>query len=268
MMRTLSFAAAALLLVQPLAAQLAPESNELGIRFAHVHLNVTDVAANEELWSNVFDGQIVVHGTLHTVRFPNMLVVFNEREPTGPSQGTVMDHFGFKVRDIQRILDEWRARGLEVQSEFNGAEGFRNAYLLAPDGVRVELQEDPELPVKAAGYHVHFWTNQIEELMAFYEGNFGAWTWPRGAISTSSNVPGMNLSFQGCRTECGPTRGRAIDHIGFEVDDLQSFVAALQAKGVDFQMGYREVPSIKLAIAFFTDPSGVYVELTQGFDEY
>jgi catechol 2,3-dioxygenase-like lactoylglutathione lyase family enzyme len=78
----------------------------------------------------------------------------------------------------------------------------------------------------------------------------------------------MNLSFQGCRDECGPTRGRAIDHIGFEVDDLQSFVTALQAKGVDFQMGYREVPSIKLAIAFFTDPSGVYVELTQGFDEY
>ena len=267
-MRMLPLAAAALVLATPVAAQLAPESNDLGIRFAHVHLNVTDVAANEELWSNVFDGQIVVKGTLHTVRFPNMLVVFNQREPSGPSQGTVMDHFGFKVRDIQKILDEWRARGLEVQSEFNGAEGFRNAYLLAPDGVRLELQEDPELPVKAAGYHVHFWTNQLEELMAFYEENFGAWTWPRGTIQTSSNVPGMNLSFQGCRDECGPTRGRAIDHIGFEVDDLQSFVTALQAKGVDFQMGYREVPSIELAIAFFTDPSGVYVELTQGFDEY
>jgi catechol 2,3-dioxygenase-like lactoylglutathione lyase family enzyme len=150
-MRILPLAAAALVLATPVAAQLAPESNDLGIRFAHVHLNVTDVAANEELWSNVFDGQIVVKGTLHTVRFPNMLVVFNQREPSGPSQGTVMDHFGFKVRDIQKILDEWRARGLEVQSEFNGAEGFRNAYLLAPDGVRLELQEDPELPVKAAG---------------------------------------------------------------------------------------------------------------------
>jgi len=266
-MKCFSIAIALLVLAQPARAQLAP-MNELGVSFAHVHLNVTDVAAHEELWSNVFGGTIVVKGTLHTVRFPNFLVVFTEREPTGPSQGTVMDHFGFKVRDIGEILEAWRARGLEVQSEFNGAEGFRNAYLLAPDGVRIELQEDPQLPMRTSGYHVHFWTNQLEEGMAFYADNFGAWTWPRGSIETTSNVPGMNLSFQGCRTECVATRGRAIDHIGFEVDDLESFVATLQARGIEFQMGYREVPSIALAIAFFTDPTGVYVELTEGFDEY
>jgi catechol 2,3-dioxygenase-like lactoylglutathione lyase family enzyme len=266
-MRLLSLAAAALVVAQPATAQLAP-LNELGITFAHVHLNVTDVAAHEELWSNVFDGQIVVKGSLHTVRLPNMLVVFTEREPTGPSQGTVMDHFGLKVRNIGEILAEWRARGLEVQSEFNGAEGFRNAYLIAPDGARVELQEDPQLPVKAAGMHVHFWSNQTEELMAFYADTFGAWTWPRGTIETTSNVPGVNLSFAACRTECVGSRGRAIDHIGFEVDGLEEFVAAMQAEGIEFQLGYRDVPSIELAIAFFTDPSGVYVELTEGFDEY
>lgn len=266
-MRLLSIAAAALVLAQPAHAQLAP-LNDLGVTFAHVHLNVTDAAAHEELWSNVFDGAIVAKGSLRTVRLPNMLVVFTEREPTGPSQGTVMDHFGFKVRDIDEILAEWRARGLEVQSEFNGAEGFRNAYVIAPDGVRLELQEDPQLPVKATGYHVHFWSNQTEELMAFYENTFGAWTWPRGNIETTSNVPGMNLSFASCRTECVATRGRAIDHIGFEIDGLEQFVAGMQARGVDFQMGYREIGSIELAIAFFTDPSGVYVELTEGFDEY
>jgi catechol 2,3-dioxygenase-like lactoylglutathione lyase family enzyme len=259
--------AATLLLAQPALAQLAPP-NEMGVTFAHVHLNVTDVAAHEALWSEVFDGEVVVKGTLHTVRLPNMLIVFTEREPTGPSQGTVMDHFGFKVRDIDEILTEWRARGLEVQSEFNGAEGFRNAYLLAPDGVRLELQEDPQLPMKAAGYHVHFWTEDYEELMQWYVDNFGAWVWPRGSIQTTANVPGMNLSFQTCRGECVSSRGRAIDHIGFELEDLEAFVAAMQAKGVDFQMGYREIASIELAIAFFTDPSGVYVELTEGFDEY
>jgi len=266
-MRSLTIAATGLVLAVPAHAQLAPV-NELGVTYAHVHLNVSDVAQNEELWSNVFGGTIVVKGTLHTVRFPNFLVVFNERAPTGPSQGTVMDHFGFKVRDIDEILTAWRARGLEVQSEFDGAEGYRNAYLLAPDGVRVELQEDPQLPVKAAGYHVHFWTSQVEELMAFYTDFFGAERRQRGTIQTASNVPGMNLSFQDCRAECGPTRGRAIDHIGFEIDGLQAFVESMQARGVDFQMGYREIPSIELAISFFTDPSGVYVELTEGFDEY
>jgi catechol 2,3-dioxygenase-like lactoylglutathione lyase family enzyme len=266
-MRLLTIAAATLVLTAPVAAQLAPV-NELGVTFAHVHLNVTDVAAHEELWSNVFGGTIVAKGSLRTVRFPNMLVVFTEREPTGPSQGTVMDHFGFKVRDVAEILEAWRARGLEVQAEFDGAEGFRNAYLIAPDGIRVELQEDPQLPMKATGYHVHFWTEDYEDLMAWYGDFFGAWGWPRGSIETTANVPGMNLSFANCRAECVPTRGRAIDHIGFEVENLEAFVEAMQARGVEFQMGYREIPSIGLAIAFFTDPSGTYVELTEGFDEY
>jgi catechol 2,3-dioxygenase-like lactoylglutathione lyase family enzyme len=266
-MRLLTIAAAGLALATPVQAQLAP-LNELGVTFAHVHVNVTDVAAQEELWSQVFDGEIVAKGSLRTVKLPNMLVVFTQREPTGPSQGTVMDHFGFKVRDIDEILAAWRARGLEVQSEFDGAEGYRNAYLIAPDGIRLELQEDPQLPVKAAGYHVHFWTEQYEELMAWYTDFFGAEVRPRGSIQTASNVPGTNLSFAGCRTECVATRGRAIDHIGFEIDGLEAFVESMQARGVEFQMGYREIPSIGLAIAFFTDPSGVYVELTEGFDEY
>ncbi|MDH3205059.1 MAG: VOC family protein [Gemmatimonadota bacterium] len=266
-MRLLTIAAAALVLGTPAAAQLAPP-NALGVTYAHVHLNVTDVAAHEELWSQVFDGQIVAKGSLRTVRLPNMLVVFTEREPTGPSQGTVMDHFGFKVRDIDEILAAWRARGLEVQSEFNGAEGFRNAYLIAPDGIRLELQEDPQLPMKATGYHIHFWTPQYQELMAWYADFFGAEISPRGTIQTTANVPGMNLSFADCRTECVATRGRAIDHIGFEIDGLEQYITRMQARGIDFQMGYREVPSIGLAISFFTDPSGVYVELTEGFDEY
>jgi len=233
-----------------------------------VHLNVTNVGAHLDLWSNVFDGTIVQKGFLSTIRLPNMLIVLTEREPTGPSQGTVMDHFGFKVRDLDEILDEWRTRGLEVQSEFNGAEGFRNAYLLAPDGARVELQEDPQLPMKAAGMHVHFWTEQYEELMAWYGDFFGAWVWPRGSLGTTANVPGQNLSFGTCRTECVPTQGRAIDHIGFEVENLQAFVESMQARGIEFQMGYRQIGAIELDIAFFTDPAGTYVELTEGLDEY
>ena len=101
-------------------------------------------------------GVVVQKGSLVTVKFPNQLVVFTERAPTGGSQGTVMDHFGFKVRNMAEVLETWRAAGMEVQSEFTGAEGFPNAYVVAPDGVRFELQEDPELPVKAEAYHVHF----------------------------------------------------------------------------------------------------------------
>ncbi len=42
----------------------------------------------------------------------------------------------------------------------------------------------------------------------------------------------------------------------------------LEARGIEFDVPYREVPSIELKIAFLTDPSGVYIELTEGLDEY
>jgi len=44
--------------------------------------------------------------------------------------------------------------------------------------------------------------------------------------------------------------------------------AMVTDKGVKFDVPYREVPSIGLKIAFFTDPQGVYIELTEGYDKY
>jgi len=266
-MRLLFTAITALVLATPAHAQLAAP-NDMGVTYAHIHLNVPDVDAHMLIWAEHFGGEIVVKGPLHTVKFPNFLIVFNEREPTGPSQGTALDHFGFKVRDIDGILATWRAAGLEVQSEFYGAEGFPNAYIIAPGGVRVELQEDPQLPVKASGYHIHFWNEDFENLMNWYADYFGAEVRPRGSIQTTANVPGMNMSFATCRTECVPTQGRAIDHVGFEVDNIEEFVDRMQERGVEFSLDTRYIESIGLTIAFFTDPSGTYVELTEGFDEY
>jgi catechol 2,3-dioxygenase-like lactoylglutathione lyase family enzyme len=266
-MRLFLIATLALLLASPASAQLA-EPNELGVTFAHVHLNVADIEVHKRLWVEHFDGVVVQKGPLVTVKLPNMLIVLTQQAPTGPSQGTVMDHFGFKVRSSAEVVAAWRAAGLEVQSEFTGAEGFPNAYLLAPDGVRVELQEDPTLRVKAEGYHIHYWTPQFEELMAWYAEVFGADIRQRGTIRTTADVPGMNMSFATCQGTCAPTQGRAIDHVGFEIDDLAAFAERLKARGVEFQVEPRHIASIELTIAFFVDPSGVRIELTEGFDEY
>ena len=259
--------AAVLLFALPANAQLAPP-NSVGVTFAHVHLNVTDIEVHKKLWVEQFDGVVVQKGSLTTVKFPGQPVVFTERAPTGGSQGTVMDHFGFKVRSLAEVLTTWRAAGLEVQSEFTGAEGFPNAYVVAPDGIRFELQEDPELSVKAEAYHIHFFTPDYLELMDWYVDIFSGVQVSRGTIQTTVDVPGQNLSFANSRNEREPTRGRAIDHIGFEVDNLEVFTQMLEARGITFDVPYREVPSSELAIAFLTDPSGVRIELTEGFDEY
>jgi catechol 2,3-dioxygenase-like lactoylglutathione lyase family enzyme len=124
------------------------------------------------------------------------------------------------------------------------------------------------LSVEVSGYHIHFRTPEFEELLDWYVDVFGLEIRPRGRITTTTNAPGMNMSFGDAPEALAPTQGRAIDHIGFELDDLEAFTQQLTEKGIEFNVAYREIGSIELKIAFITDPSGVYIELTEGYDEY
>ena len=191
------FAAIACVLVSlasPAHAQLATP-NETGLRYGHVHLNVSNIEVHKKLWAEHFGGVLVQKGPLIAVRLPGMLVALSDQAPTGGSRGTVMDHFGFKVRHLATFLAKWRAAGRPVHSEFTGAEGLPNAYVVAPDDILVELQEDQGLPVEVAGYHIHFLTPEYEGLLDWYLEMFSLERRPRGRIETTTNVPGMNLSF-------------------------------------------------------------------------
>ncbi len=242
--------------------------NEAGLTYGHVHLNVSDVELHKQLWVDHFGGVVTQKGSLVAVRLPGLLVALSAREPTGGSVGSVLDHFGFKVRNMEKFLAKWRAAGYSVDREFTGSEGQSNANITMPDGAEVELQEDQMLPVEVSGYHIHFRTPEFEELLDWYLDVFGLEIRPRGRIQTTTNVPGMNMSFGDASEALASTRGRAIDHIGFELDDLEAFCEQLKEKGIEFDVEYREIDSIELKIAFITDPSGVYIELTEGYDAY
>jgi catechol 2,3-dioxygenase-like lactoylglutathione lyase family enzyme len=251
----------------PARAQLSP-MNAAGVTYGHVHLNVSDVEVHKKLFVDIFGGTFVQKGPLMTVKFPNMLVALTQRAPTGPSQGTVMDHFGFKVRSMPDMLAALRAAGYQVQSEFTGVEGFPNAYVLGPDGLRLEMQEDKTLPAKAIPNHVHFFTDQYVSLLDWYTSTFSLTKRSRGRMQTTADAGTVNLSFQTSQTPVVGTKGRVIDHIGFEIKDLAAFCKQLEAKGIKFDVPYREVPAIGLKIAYITDPTGVYIELTEGYVNY
>lgn len=263
----LSVSVFVLFFVSPAHAQLAVP-NEAGLTFGHVHLNVSDPELHARLWVEHFGGVVRQKGELTAIRFPNFLIALDEEAPSGGTQGTVLNHFGFKVRNLASFLANWRAAGYTVDREFTGSEGQPNAYVTMPDGVWVELQEDQGLHVEVSGYHVHFLTPDFRELLDWYVDVFGLEIRPRGRIETTTNVPGMNLSFATAEEPALGTRGRAVDHIGFELDDLEAFCERLAAKGISFDVEYHEIESLDLKVASFTDPSGVRIELTEGFDHY
>jgi catechol 2,3-dioxygenase-like lactoylglutathione lyase family enzyme len=248
-------------------AQLSP-FNAAGITYGHVHLNVKDVELHKKLWVDHFGGVIVQKGPLVAVKLPNMLIALRQAEPTGGSEGTVMDHFGFHVRNIAEVLQGWRAAGYQVVREFTGAEGFPNAYLMGPDGLKIELQENKTISVKTAINHIHFMTPDYVKLLDWYVDTFSLARRNRGTIETTADAGAVNLSFATSDMPTVATKGRLIDHIGFEVKDLAAFCKKLEAKGVAFDIAYRESPSVELKVAYITDPSGTYIELTEGYDRY
>ena len=61
-----------------------------------------------------------------------------------------------------------------------------------------------------------------------------------------------------------PTRGRMLDHVGFEVRDLAAFCRRLEADGVKFDSPIKK-DSAGVATARLTDPWGTSIELTERF---
>ena len=247
--------------------------------YAHHHLNVTSIPDAKKFWVDTLGGTATKAGPLEMVKFPNVIIVFTQRAPTGGSKGTTVNHIGFFVPSVRAIIDKVRAAGYPIVTQeelpagtevkdgvaFVAATKGTVGYTMAPDNTKVEFVENPGQKEPLANHHVHFATDKIEAMREWYVKTFGAKPGMRGSFQ-AADLPGVNLTFSGAPEPVVGTRGRALDHIGFEVKNLEAFCKQLEASGIKFDRPYTFVPQIGFAIAFLTDPFGTYIELTEGMD--
>ena len=268
------------LAIQPAFAQLHSAS-EGRIAYGHHHVNTSDPAAQTRFWVEGLGGELKTFGEAdrEIIAFPDVLVLLTERDPTWGTRGTVVNHVGFLTRDLRADVERLQSMGYEMITReelppsyevtdhvASGVFGNSLAFVLGPDDVKVELIEDTGIDYPKQMHHVHFAVKSGEAMRAWYAEHFGS------SVSTRINqpagdLPGVNLTFGPTADPTIPTRGTAMDHIGFEVDGLQALCEELKAKGIPLDMDYREIPSLGIAIAFLTDPWGTYIELTEGLDE-
>src|SRR5215510_6870607 len=83
----------------PSQAQLV-EPNQVGVRMGHVHLTVRDVEAHKQFWIGVMGGTLVKNGPLELIQFPGVYVMLRQGEPSAPPAGSIVNHFGFIVKDM------------------------------------------------------------------------------------------------------------------------------------------------------------------------
>lgn len=257
------------------------DNDEAPVVIGHYHLNVSSVDEHLRFWVDTLGGESVRLGSegLHAVRFPGVFVIFTEQVPAGPTRGTTFDHIGFAVPDVPavaaRAVENGYARtvgrepgpGQEASPPTAGDYG-QFEYLIGPDGVKVELvtaAEDEAPPI--AHHHVHFVNRDFVEMQQWYIRTFNAT--PRDVLTdfyAGAELPGVGYSlnfFSWLPAEdLVGTAGRALDHVGFEVRNLEAFCAELERKGVELVEPYRIGRDI--GRARIVDPWGTLIELTEG----
>jgi catechol 2,3-dioxygenase-like lactoylglutathione lyase family enzyme len=196
-------------------------------------------------------------------KLPGVFVIVGKARtaPAEGSEGSTVNHFGFQVKSYSEIKAKLAAANLTFAMD-NAA--TKQVIARFPDKINVEFSEEAAMDVPIRFHHIHNSTPDGEKLRAWYVKTFGARPGMRGNFQ-SAFVPGGEVDFRKAQQPEAPTKGRSLDHIGFEVKNLEAFCKKLQADGLTLEMAYREIPQLGgLKIAFLIDPEGTRIELTEG----
>jgi catechol 2,3-dioxygenase-like lactoylglutathione lyase family enzyme len=196
--------------------------------------------------------------------FPGTYINLNlgTEKGEGGSQGSVVNHVGFIVNNVQERVAQWKAAGVPVLPGNNNR--LDQAFVETPDGVRMEILEDKTQGVPIKNEHVHFFLPEAEiaKAQAWYAKTFGGKVASRNNAPVVDGIPGVQLRFAKADTKQAVTRGRVLDHIGFDVKDHAAFVKKLQAEGVKLDDEPRKVPNGS-SIVYLTDPWGTRIEIIE-----
>jgi catechol 2,3-dioxygenase-like lactoylglutathione lyase family enzyme len=134
------------------------------VEFSHFHLSVPDPSAARAWYIQTFGGEEGERRKgLKGVKIPGGFVDFlaangggrgkgkgGDAPPAAPaaapagSQGRVLDHIGFEVKDLKAFIDRLMAQGQKMDRGYTdlvGKLGLRVAFLTDPNGTYIELTE-------------------------------------------------------------------------------------------------------------------------------
>jgi catechol 2,3-dioxygenase-like lactoylglutathione lyase family enzyme len=281
---TLAIVAAVLFSAMASPAQLNPP-NDMGVTIGHMHLNVHDVEAAQRFYLEL-GGTAIKSGPFEGVKYPGAIFLFTKADPSAGMEGSTVNHIGFLVKDGVALVARMKAEGVKVVSNGTDPQGrVYGGYIYSPDGVKIEIIQRTTLDVPIRFDQIHFFISDSganggsgwSELQRWYAKEFGVridraeLTPPApgnlaSAPMAQSILSGVNFRFSKQDSKAEPTKGRALDHIGFEIKNLATFCKKLEADGIKLDTPY-SVREGNLGLAFIADPMGTRIELNEGLDK-
>ena len=228
--------------------------------YDHIHLVATSAAEAKE-WYVTHMGY-TDYGRPDACAAGNTVIIFFEREPTGPSAGSGVDHIGFSFSDLAAKMVSFEAAGVKILEPMREIDGlFKLAFVEDPWGTKIEVVEDTEW---LGFHHLHLRSQIPRAALDWYENIFGG-----ERDSLKGRIAGLRygtvwLLISQHEGELAPTEDRAFDHLGWKFPDLRAAAAEIRGKGVDFDIEPHlfTTPLGEVMLrAFVTGPDGVRIQL-------
>lgn len=253
-------------IVTILALSLSITLSAVAADYGHLHLTATNAQEAADWYSKHFGGASTGFGgaTGDGVKIDRSIVsdipivIFQKEAGFAGSVGSAVDHIGFSMPDIAGTLAALVADGAKQLGEPVNFGGMDLAFVEDPWGTKIEIIDDPDT---RGMHHIHLHSPDAAATLDWYEMAFGGERAKFKGVLPALKYGQVWLIVQGSKKELAPTKGRAMDHLGWNFPDLDAAAKELKAKGVKFSLDPRPYKNIK--IAFIDGPDGVRIELVE-----
>src|SRR5713226_4255734 len=284
MLALCAFGPAAPGIVRP-GQQPAPQS----AHFHHLHLNTPDPSGAIKFYTSKFDCEEARFLGHDAVWAQQSWLLFNKVKSAPPWElVSAIWHFGWGAEDMKAAYQKQLEMGtrffkpLTDISDLANVPNFYYAYVESPDHALIELN--------TAGHHhfghLHLFSEDPVSAGLWYTKYFGAVGRGNPASPPSREKrlykgfqvgPSMSLMMDNVNIIIFPlelskqsypdqwkngqtltsTKGRAIDHVGFSVDNLTDVIEKLRKDGVKITDEIKSIPAAKIKYAFIEGPDKI-----------
>jgi catechol 2,3-dioxygenase-like lactoylglutathione lyase family enzyme len=239
-------------------------------RKVRVHIHVNEPAAEASQWweKNIPGGRRITEAP-NRIMYGAVRLMFLGPRSTGGSDGSVIEHLGFSVADLDATMRALAAIDTKVVEPVKDTPGlYKTAMIESPWGTRVQLVQDPEL---LGLHHVQLRSPDPEAMYTWLLAKFGGErTKLKGQTDAVkyAGVPGFTTVYiVAAKGNSVPSQGRAIDHIGWRsMGTIAETKAMLEGKSVELTSQPRplELPNGP-SINFFyvAGPDGARIEIVE-----
>jgi catechol 2,3-dioxygenase-like lactoylglutathione lyase family enzyme len=236
--------------------------------FDHIHLN--EPAADASAWweKNIPQGRRITEAP-NRIMYGAVRLMFLGASSSGGSQGSVIEHLGFSVADIDAKMRELAAINTKVIEPVKNVPGlYETALIESPWGTQIQLVQDPEL---LGLHHVQLRVSDTEAAYAWLLDKFGGErTKIKGQIDSVkyAGTGGFTTVYVVItKGESAPSQGRVIDHIGWRsTATINETKAMLEGKQVQLTSQPRplELPNGPTINYFYVaGPNGTRIEIVE-----